>query len=473
MNDTSRRKPPLSRALSPVFLSILLLAAPLGALAQTQGASASSETERELRQLTERLQQLEAQIAELKAARQMMSSELMSELQELNRITIKAEALEDARDAAGHKMLKASGYMDPSFIVNRAQNRSGFQFLSRMDADGYNYDSSYFGTAVIDFQKETDSAVKWRLTLAPNRGVGTVFEGTSPVHEASVSVPLTDLQTRLIAGQIPDWSGYEMLQPTFNKLITHNLLFDFTLPAAYSGAGIELTRGKWIVKGMLANVNASKKNPGNRAPAFAYRVDYARGEFQGLGFAGIHGKATNFRADELDPSSAPLYPNDFHKDTWLNTFEVDGYFIRGDVTLQAQFSIGGQEKAAITAGPNGELRDSRWAGLSMLGAYRFTPRVEGTARLDVLNNSANGGGLLGYTVADGRNGVGPDRTGDLNRGADRKALTLGLSYMLDLSTSLKGEIRHDEASLPVFQYLSDGVYRTGNDLFGVSLLVSF
>lgn len=473
MNDTLRRMLPLSPALSPVFLSILLLTAPLGALAQSQGGASTVDTERELRQLTERLQQLEAQIAELKAARQMMSSEMMSELQELNRITIKAEALEDARDAAGHKMLKASGYMDPSFIVNRAQNRSGFQFLSRMDADGYNYDSSYFGTAVIDFQKETDSAVKWRLTLAPNRGVGTVFEGTSPVHEASVSVPLTDLQTRLIAGQIPDWSGYEMLQPTFNKLITHNLLFDFTLPAAYSGAGIELTRGKWIVKGMLANVNASKKNPGNRAPALAYRVDYARGEFQGLGFAGIHGKATNFRADELDTNGNPIFPNDIGKDTWLNTFEVDGYFIRGDVTLQGQFSVGGQQKAAITAGPNGELRDARWTGLSVLGAYRFTPRFEGTARLDWLGNSDNGGGLLGYTVADGRNGVGPDPAGDPNRGADRKALTLGLSYMLDLSTSLKGEIRHDEASLPVFQYLSDGVYRTGNDLFGVSLLVSF
>jgi hypothetical protein len=469
MNDTLRRIP----LLPPALLSLLLLATPAGSQAQPAGGASAADTERELRQLTERLQQLEAQIAELKAARQMMSSEMMSELQELNRITIKAEALEDARDAAGHKMLKASGYMDPSFIISRAQNRGGFQFLSRMDADGYNYDSSYFGTAVIDFQKETDSAVKWRLTLAPNRGVGTVVDSISPVHEASVSVPLTDLQTRLIAGQIPDWSGYEMLQPVFNKLITHNLLFDFTLPAAYSGAGLELTRGKWVLKGMLANVNASKKNPGNHAPALVYRVDYARGEFQGLGFAGIHGKAVNTRADELDGTGNPVYPNDIGQETQLNAFEIDGYFIRGDVTLQAQLSVGGQQKAAITPGTNGELRDSRWSGLSVLGAYRFTPRFEGTARLDLLNNSANGGGLLGYTVADGRNGIGPDPAGDPNRGADRKALTLGLSYMLDLSTSLKGEIRHDEASVPVFQYLSDGVYRTGNDLFGVSLLVSF
>ena len=52
-----------------------------------------------------------------------------------------------------------------------------------------------------------------------------------------VSVPLTDLQTRFIAGQIPDWSGYEYyLQSTLNKLITHNLLFDFTLPTSASPA---------------------------------------------------------------------------------------------------------------------------------------------------------------------------------------------------------------------------------------------
>ena len=51
------------------------------------------------------------------------------------------------------------------------------------------------------------------------------------MHEASVSVPLTDLQTRFIAGQIPDWTGYEItLQPRCNKLITHNLLFDFMAP---------------------------------------------------------------------------------------------------------------------------------------------------------------------------------------------------------------------------------------------------
>ena len=196
------------------------------------------------------------------------------------------------------------------------QNRSGFQFLNAVDDDGYNYDNSYFGAAVIDFQKETESGTRWRLTLAPNRGVGSVFDGQSPVHEASMSVPLGSLQTRFIAGQIPDWSGYEFLQPTLNKLITHNLLFDFTLPAAYTGAGFELTRGKWLMKGMLANLNASKKTSGNNTPVVTYSVDYSRGEFQGFGFAGVHGKATDFNLDRITGLRA--------RDSQLSMFEVDG-----------------------------------------------------------------------------------------------------------------------------------------------------
>lgn len=467
------KTPRTAAAIAATLLMCGLAVSPL----QAQAGATPAELEKELQVLQERLRLMEEQMAEMRGNRSQLSAELMSELQELNRITIKAEALEDARDAAGHKMLKASGYMDPSFVVNRAQDRSGFQFLNRADTaaggDGYNFDNSYFGTAVLDFQKETDSAVKWRLTLAPNRGVGSVFDASSPVHEASISVPLTDLQTRLIAGQIPDWSGYEYLQPTLNKLITHNLLFDFTLPAAYSGAGIDITRGKWTVKSVLANVNASKKSPRNRAPALAYRVDYSRGEFQGVGFAGVFGKAVNGRANEVDANGGAVFPQDANLDTQIHLFEVDGYFIRGDITLQGQLSIGGQQKAAITTGPNGELRDASWYGVSMLGAYRFTPRLESTLRLDYLNNERNGGGLLGYYAADGRNGVGPGQGGDPNIGANRSAVTFGTSYMLDLSTTLKAEYRMDFASQPVFEYVQDGVYRPKNDMFGISLLVAF
>ena len=406
-------------------------------------AQSNADVLTELRALRDRVAELENKLkaAEVKAPAAGQWGMTPEQARELNRITVKAEALEDSRDAAGLRSLKISGYMDPTFIYNKNQNRSGFQFLNAVGDDGYNYDNSYFGAAVIDFQKETESGTRWRLTLAPNRGVGAVFDGQSPVHEASVSVPLGSLQRRLIAGQIPDWSGYEYLQPTLNKLITHNLLFDFTLPTAYTGVGMEITEGKWIIKSMLANMNASKKASGNNTPVLTYRVDYSRGEYQGFGFAGVHGKAANF----ADPNGV---------DSRLDLFEVDGYFIRGDWTLQGQLSFGSQKKAAIAPDPvSGDLRNARWTGVSALAAYKFTPRFEGTVRADYLKNDKNGGGLLGYTgywdpangsLSDNRNGIGVDPTLDCvtdatiaecNRGANRSAFTLGLSYLFDLNTT--------------------------------------
>ena len=438
-------------------------------------AQSNADVLTELRALRDRVAELENKLkaAEAKAPAAGQWGMTPEQARELNRVTVKTEALEDSRDAAGLRQLKISGYMDPTFIYNKNQNRSGFQFLNAVGDDGYNYDNSYFGAAVIDFQKETESGTRWRLTLAPNRGVGAVFDGQSPIHEASVSVPLGSLQTRLIAGQIPDWSGYEYLPATQNKLITHNLLFDFTLPTAYTGVGLEITEGKWIVKSMLANMNASKKASGNNTPVLTYRVDYSRGEYQGFGFAGVHGKAANFRAD--DGVGNPITSTPYSlADTAVNLFEVDGYFIRGDWTVQGQVSVGKQRNAAVTADPvTGELRDAKWWGMSGLVAYKFTPRFEGTGRLDYVKNNKNGGGLLGYNFADGRNGLGPDAAGDPEVGANRSALTFGLSYLFDLNTTFKVEYRLDRANLPVFANLKDGTFKKSNSLFGASVLVSF
>jgi hypothetical protein len=404
------------------------------------------------------------------------------QLQDFNRVTVKTEALEDAIEAQGFKGLKISGQMDPSFIYNKRQDRAGFQFLNAVGDDGYNYDNSYFGMAIIDFQKEMEGGTKWRLTLAPNRGVGAVVDGQSIVHEASVSVPLGDLQTRLIAGQIPDWSGYEYLPPTQNKLITHNLLFDFTLPTAYTGAGMEVTRGKWIMKGVFANMNASRKSSGNKTPVFAYRVDYSKGEYQGFGFAGVHGKGANFRADDGVGNPVSGLPYDL-RDTSINLFEADAYFIRGDWTVLGQLSYGQQKKAAITADPvTGDLRDSRWYGASVLAAYKFTPRFEGIARFDYINNKKNGGGLLGYTFADDRNGIGPGyvddgaggwMAGDQERGANRMALSFGVGYLFNANTTFKAEYRLDRANQAVFIDAKDGSYSKSNHLLGASMVLSF
>ena len=134
---------------------------------------------------------------------------------------------------------------------------------------------------------------------------------------------------------------------------------------------------------------------------FAFRVDYSKGEYDGFGAAGVYGSAPNFvNGYQAD--------SDTYNNSTLGLIEVDGYFIRGDWTLQGQLSYGMQKKAAITRNPtNGDFQDASWWGLSALAGYHFTPRLQGITRFDYIDNSKNGGGLLGYG-ADNVNGIGPD-----------------------------------------------------------------
>jgi hypothetical protein len=460
-------KPHLSTApRSGRWLVVGALGALLPTLALSQTASAQQELLQELRALKARVTELEQRL-EAQAAQE------TERQQEFNRIAVKTEALEDSREMLGFKGLKISGWADPTYIANQRRHNAGFLFLDPVSASGYTYDDSYLGMAAIDFQKETDGGTRWRLTLAPQRSTMAVAEGSnSPIHEATVSLPLTDLQTRFLAGHVPDWSGYEYLQPQLNKLITHNLLFDLTLPTYYTGAGVDITRGKWWTRAMLANMNTSRRGNGEQAPVFTYRVDYAKGEFQGFGFAGVHGKAANFQAFSEGDSRVDL-------------FEVDAYFIRGDWTVQGQLSFGRQKEAAI-GGTEGNLRDAHWQGLSALVAHKFTPRLEGVARMDYIWNNKNGGGLLGYAERDPFNGIGTplraytdaeggfDEADVLSRkGVNRGALSLGLNYAYDLNTILKFEYRYDWATDPIFLDTSNLKAYKSNQVIGAAVVVSF
>ena len=292
-------------------------------------ASAQSNEEllKELRALKDRVGELEKKLADKPAAGAAGTAQwgmTPEQVQDFNRIAVKTEGIEDAVEAQGLKNLKIGGYFDPTYIYNKAQNRAGFQFLNRVSDDGYNYDNSYFGTVNLDFQKEMEGGTKWRLTLMPNRGAGAIADstGNSIVHEASVSIPLGDLQTRFIGGQIPDWSGYEYIQATTTKLVTRGMLLDFTEPTAYTAAGMEIIRGKWDVKAVLGNYNQTKQSANRKSPVLAYRADYSNGEFVGFGFAGVHGKAVNFSPLAVDA-------NGKSSDSQLDLFEMDAYFIRG------------------------------------------------------------------------------------------------------------------------------------------------
>jgi hypothetical protein len=474
------------KILAPTAIA-LAAAASFPALAQS-----NAELLKELQALKDRVQELEKklQAATPAAAQPGQSGQAGPSAQwgmtpeqarELNRVAIKAEALQDNFADQGLKGLKISGQIDPTFIWNRRQDNAGFVLLNNGNAR-YTYDNSYFGMAVLDLQKETDSGTKWRLTLAPERGTGALFNG-SIVHEASVSLPLTDLQTRLWAGQIPDWTGYEYTLPWENKLITHNLLFDLTAPTAYTGAALDLIRGKWWTRVGLANVNSARNPAGHKSPALVYRVDYSRGEFQGFGFTGLHGKTANFAADGtwVDADGVEQGFAEAGRATTTHLLEFDAYFVRGDWSVFGQVSYGQQKKAAIF-NSDGQLRDARWWGLSTTVGYKIMPRLESVLRADYIANKRNGGGLLGYTSDDGLNGIGRGLLDDgsfakgESVGSNRWALSLGMNYLYDENTILKLEFRHDGASQPVFMTqsgLDPRGWRKSNQLLGASVVVKF
>lgn len=461
------------KAVRPTLLAAALLAA-FPAFAQN-----NQQLLEELRTLRERVNQLERKLNEKPATPAPAPAPAPGQwgmtpeqAKELNRISVKTESLQDNFIDQGFKGLKISGQMDPTFIYNRAQDNASFVFLNGESAR-YTYDNSYFGMAVIDFEKETDSGTRFKLTLAPERGTGSLINNGSLVHEASVSIPLTDLQTRLWLGQIPDWTGYEITLPAGNKLITHNLLFDFMAPTAYTGAVLDVTSGKWWTRIGLANVNTARTGSGNKSPALIYRVDYSKGEFDGFGFTGLHGKLANFATDD-----AALWPDDAGKTTMANLLEADAYYIRGDWSFYGQVSYGQQKKSAIF-NSDGVLRDAQWWGLSTTVAYKFTPRLEGVLRADYVDNKKNGGGLLGYSFDDGVNGIGRGLLADgsfakgEDKGANRYALTIGSNFLFDENTTFKLEYRLDGSDQPVFQQAKDGSYKKSNSVFGASMVVSF
>ncbi len=464
----------------------LALAAAFPVMAQSNEALL-----KELKALRERVEQLERKLTEKpepKAAEPGQWGMTPEQARELNRVTVKTEALQDNFADQGYKGLKISGQIDPSWIYNKNTNEAGFVFLNNGGAR-YTYDNSFFGMAVLDFEKETDSGTRWKLTLAPERGNGALTDG-SVLHEASVSLPLTDLQTRLWLGQIPDWTGYEYTLPKDNKLITHNLLFDTMAPLSYTGAALDITRGKWWTRVGLANVNVARNSSGNTSPALIYRVDYSKGEYSGFGFTGLHGKIANYAADgsylmdtgTVDGDGEPVFEelgfDSAGRNTMAHLLEFDAYFIRGDWSLFGQVSYGKQERAAIF-NSDGMLRDAQWWGLSAMAGYKLTPRLEGLLRADYVKNSKNGGGLLGYSFDDGINGIGRGFDADGNfakgeaTGSNRYALSLGLNYLYDESTILKFEVRQDGASQPVFEVFKSGTYSKRNSLVGASVVVSF
>ena len=462
-------------------------------------AQSSADLQGQIEALKAEVSQLKALIMRGAATPAVQEAQLPPvDPEDFNQVKVKVEAMQDQQLTAGFKGLRIAGGFDPVYMFNRAKGTSSFAFLNNFvntngSGETYAYDNSYFGMAYLDIQKEMDDGgTKFRLTLAPSKSAGSNYNFGNIVHEASVSIPLSDSQTRFIAGQMPDVSGYEpylntyvganslssnLLYPGYGEyFITKNMLFDFTAATYYTGVGLDITRGPWETKLILANFNSSRNDVNNnlcpvgvacdtpavRSPTFIYNVTYAQDEFWGFEFTGYEGRVANAVAGGASR---------------LDQFEIDGNYTRGNFNGNLQFTVGRQANAAFNGG------DASWWGVSALVSQRVLPKLTLAARADYLNNERNGGGMFNIysntTAAAGDfvNGFGPgdpnDPNFDPNTGANRYSLSLAATYRMTSNVALRAEYRHDHASTPAFYYYGDQSYRKDNDTFGLQTIVNF
>ncbi len=489
--------------------SLSVLALSLGFAPAMARADTNAQILKQLKALQAQVQQLEAKVqaqdAQLHAQAATVQAQGTTLQAQQGQVANAAATADDASTQADHNAVQITGLkgaakrsgmegmtitgmIAPAYVYNQDQQNSSFVFLNRSNGQAgastiYNYDNSSFGQAYIQFQKVTEGGTKWTLNLSPDRGNGANMNGSSIVNEASVSMPINgDDNTRLIAGQIPDWEGYEYVNDNQTYAVTHNLLFDFTELLAYTGVGVDVSNGdnlEW--KAMIANINAPRYDylngigAGGRAPALVARFDYSLPGYDsaGVGGWGLVGKVPNYALSEAVLGAAN------GMNSTAEMAEFDAYLNKGAWGWYGQVSFGKQAQAAYNGG------DAKWWGLSGTATYNFTPRLLGFARADYLNDSANGGGTIGgfngtdlANVTD--NGFGPnpatcDATGNncTGNGANRYALSLGTDYQLTKSTKLKLEYRYDGSNLPTFLNVSSGHYKKSNNLLAADLAVSF
>ena len=392
--------------------------------------------------------------------------------QQVNRLEQRLDLAEDDKEKAGFKGLKVNGVIEAAYKYNNIDTSHTF-------SAGSGAGGTEVGMLQITKESQDGEGVDWTLRLLPG--------GDPLVHEASLSIPLNK-DTRIIAGLIPDFQGYEMVFANANatlgnQLISHNALYDLAGATVYAGAGMSYTMGggKYAFKWLIGNADSGADNSDTKInlPAYdatgaminspfavavskqktkvlAYRGDWYIDETRYIGLSGLHG--TGNRS--------------------FNILAMDGGVTRGDWQINGQATIGRMDRAAA----NGQ--SASWQGFSGLLGYKIVPRLQVLARADYILNSEHGGGTYYDNGGTLGNGLGPERSdtagnfavdadGFARTGANLMRLTLGTNYQINANTQWKAEFRLDQSS--GYNFLDgDGVtYRKDKQSMGTSLVLSF
>jgi hypothetical protein len=428
--------------------------------------------------------------------------------QQMSNQQLKVDSLTDAANTGPIAGLSITGYIDPSYIYNRAQGTSSFLFANHEDA--YQYYNSTIGDLYLDIKKTFGvgpTAPSFEVSLMPNRGAGIFMmnehsdSGLNILNTAFATVPLTPTWG-VVAGLMPGLAGYEVQQSNLMLTLTHGLLFDFSDPGSSIGVGLNYTGDHWAWKFLLGNeqfrsygsvtqtsVNAlgDPITTSNRMPAFSARVDYLHGSALDVG--GSFTIARQTLPGGYDPATGTtaygwggVAPDGYG--TFFFT-EADATYTVADVQYNAELDYGQQQHAAF----NGGL--AQWYGLSLLAHRKFNMPIVGhmgvTARYDVLVDTKNGGGGGGIALngngMDPYNGYGVDADcltqskanggyGFQCKGAIHQDVALDVLFFPTQKITVKVEYRHDWANNRVF-LRSDGSYSKNNDVLGAQFIYSF
>ncbi|KVK75544.1 hypothetical protein WS90_25805 [Burkholderia cepacia] len=449
-----------------------------------------------------------------KAQATLTNDEVGEMKQQIANQQLKVDSLTDAANTGPLAGLSVTGYIDPTYIYNRAAGTSSFLFANHENA--YNYFNSTFGDLYLDIKKTFGvgpMAPSAEITLMPNRGNGITLLQNSRgsitdnlLNTAVINVPIT-AETTLVAGLIPSFGGYEVQQSNQMLTLTHNLLYDFSDPGSYVGIGANYTKGNWAWKFFLGNEqyrtygSVTQKGTNalgdpittsNKVPTFTARADYTWSSALDIGGSFNIGRQTLSSAAVTDPVTGQQIgvnygPGGAAPSAYGSFFfgELDATYTLADIQYNAEVDYGRQQHAAF----NGGL--AQWYGLSLLAHRKFNAPVVGrmgvTLRYDLLANSKNGGGGGGIALngngMDPSNGFGVDADclaqskagGGLGfecKGAVRQDVALDLLFYPTQQITVKVEYRHDWANNKVF-LRNDGSYGKSNDLLATQFIYSF
>ncbi|MEX3953525.1 DUF3138 family protein [Paraburkholderia sp. EG287B] len=445
------------------------------------------------------------------APARLTNDDLADMKQQLASQQLKVDSLSDAATSGPLAGLSVTGYIDPAYVYNRAARTSSFLFANHESS--YTYFNSTIGDVYLNIKKTFGvgpMAPSAEFSLMPNRGNGISLLanehgniGNNILNTAFVTVPLSGTTT-FLAGLMSAFGGYEYQLSTQTLTLTHNLLYDFSDPAAYVGVGLNYTpeASNWSWKFMLGNEQArtygavtqtgqnalgDPVTTSNRVPSFAARADYTWSTALDTGGSFTIGRQTLPSAH--DPvTGRTVFGAGGQASSSGGYFvfgELDATYTLADAQFNAEADYGKQQRAAFNGG------NAQWYGVSLLAHRKFSMPVVGrmgaTARYDFLVNSQNGGGgggiFLNGNGMDPYNGfgIGADclanskANGGLGfecKGAVRQDVALNLLFYPTQQITVKVEYRHDWANNQVF-LRNDGSYAKANDLFAMQFIYAF